>query len=36
MQSKAQTITEYISQIPPDRIESFQKLRDTIIQNLDP
>ena len=36
MHSKAQTITEYISQIPPDRIESFQKLRDTIIQNLDP
>ncbi len=36
MQSKAQTITEYIAQIPPDRIESFQKLRDTIIQNLDP
>jgi uncharacterized protein YdhG (YjbR/CyaY superfamily) len=36
MQSKAQTINEYVSEIPQDRIEAFQKLRDTISQNLDP
>lgn len=36
MQSKAQSITDYMAEIPQDRIEAFQKLRETIIQNLDP
>lgn len=36
MQSKAQSITDYMAEIPKDRIEAFQKLRETIIQNLDP
>jgi uncharacterized protein YdhG (YjbR/CyaY superfamily) len=36
MQSKAQSVTEYLGEIPQDRIEAFQKLRDAIIQNLDP
>ena len=36
MQSKAQSITDYMAEIPQERIEAFQKLRETIIQNLDP
>lgn len=31
---KAATPEEYISQLPPDRKDSFNKLRETILQNL--
>lgn len=36
MQPKALTISEYMASIPEDRIEPMQKLRETILANLDP
>ena len=36
MQSKTQTITEYMASISEDRVEPMQKLRETILANLDP
>lgn len=35
MQSKAKTLEDYLSEIPEERKEAFQKLRDVINQNLD-
>ena len=34
MQSKATRVQDYLAQVPPDRIEYFKKLRETIIFNL--
>jgi len=34
MQSKAKNIKEYLSEVPDDRKEFFNKLRDTIVRNL--
>jgi hypothetical protein len=34
MQSKAQSVKEYLQEIPDDRKEYFYKLRDTILTNL--
>lgn len=34
MQSLAKTPEEYINELPPDRKEAFQKLRDVILKNL--
>ena len=34
MQSNAKNVTEYLVQVPDDRKESFNKLRDTILSNL--
>ncbi len=34
MQSKAKTVDEYLKEVPEDRQESFNKLRDTILANL--
>ncbi len=34
MQSTAQTIEQYIAELPPDRAEVIQKLHDRIINNL--
>jgi uncharacterized protein YdhG (YjbR/CyaY superfamily) len=34
MQSSSKTPTEYLKEIPADRLEHFKKLRDTILKNL--
>lgn len=34
MQSKASTIKDYLAQLPAERVESFTKLRDTILKNI--
>ncbi len=34
MQSKAQTVAEYIKEVPKDRVPYFIKLRETILSNL--
>ena len=34
MQSKSNSVKEYLSEIPSDRIECFNKLRDIIIKNI--
>lgn len=34
MQSKATTVHEYVNQLPEDRKEAMQKLRNTILKNL--
>ena len=34
MQSKAKDADEYIKDLPPERAESFKKLRDIIVKNL--
>jgi hypothetical protein len=34
MQSKAITVKDYLAGISPERIESFTKLRDTIVKNI--
>lgn len=34
MQSKAKTVDEYLKEVPDDRKDSFNKLRDTILLNL--
>ena len=34
MQSKAETVTEYINELPADRKEAMIKLRDVILKNL--
>lgn len=34
MQSKATSVKEYLEEVPDDRKEFFQKLRDTILANL--
>lgn len=34
MQSKAQTISEYIFQVPAEKLDAFIKLRKTILDNL--
>jgi len=34
MQSKAKTIQEYLAEVPADKIEGFNKLRETILANL--
>lgn len=34
MQSKAQTISEYILQVPADKLDAFNQLRKTILDNL--
>lgn len=34
MQSKSKTVKEYINEIPPERAEAFNKLRNTIVKNL--
>jgi hypothetical protein len=34
MQSKAQTISEYILQIPAEKLDAFIKLRETILENI--
>jgi uncharacterized protein YdhG (YjbR/CyaY superfamily) len=35
MQSKANSIQDYLKEIPTERQEAFQHLRETLIQNLD-
>lgn len=34
MQSKAKTVDEYISELPPDRKDAIQKLRKVILENI--
>ena len=34
MQSKALSVTEYINQLPIEKVETFQKLHNTILENL--
>lgn len=34
MQSKANTINDYLAELPGERMESFGKLRDTILKNI--
>lgn len=34
MQSKANTINDYLAELPGERVESFGKLRDTILKNI--
>jgi uncharacterized protein DUF1801 len=36
MQSKAQTVDEYLASLPPDRREAIEAVRRTILANLDP
>ncbi len=36
MSTKPSTIKEYLAQIPEERKEAFSKLRDTILDSLDP
>ena len=35
MQSKAKSVQDYLTEIPAERQEAFQQLRETLIQNLD-
>lgn len=34
MQSKAKTVADYLKEIPKERQEAFNKLRDTIVKNI--
>jgi hypothetical protein len=34
MQSKATTVTDYLAGLPADRVESFTKLRETILKHI--
>jgi hypothetical protein len=34
MQSKSKTIKNYLNEIPPERVEAFSKLRNTILKNI--
>ncbi len=34
MQSKAKTVAEYLKEVPAERQEAFNKLRDTIVKNI--
>ncbi len=34
MQSSVKTVKEYLSHVPPERINSFNKLRETILKNI--
>jgi uncharacterized protein YdhG (YjbR/CyaY superfamily) len=35
VQSKAKTVAEYLAQLPPDRREALERVRQTILANLD-
>lgn len=34
MKSKAETVADYLAEMPPDRREAIEKVRETILQNL--
>ena len=34
MKSKAETVSDYLAEMPPDRREAIEKVRETILQNL--
>ncbi len=36
MQSKAATVEQYLAELPPDRREAIQAVREVILKNLDP
>ncbi len=34
MKSKAETVADYLAEMPPARREAIEKVRETILQNL--